>query len=87
MLQQGSSGTEVEALQRRLTKAGFDPGPVDGAFGPKTAAAVRAFQESEDLGVDGIAGPKTMQALLSTLMHMGGAPDGGTDDDQGRAPL
>jgi peptidoglycan hydrolase-like protein with peptidoglycan-binding domain len=63
MLQQGDRGDEVKALQESLADAGFDPGPIDGIFGPKTAAAVKGFQESEDLQVDGIAGPNTMGAL------------------------
>lgn len=40
----GSSGPDVVSLQDRLAKAGFDPGPVDGMYGPKTQAAVEAFQ-------------------------------------------
>jgi len=63
MLRQGDSGAPIEELQKSLEDAGFDPGPIDGIFGPKTAAAVKAFQESEDLQVDGIAGPNTMGAL------------------------
>jgi peptidoglycan hydrolase-like protein with peptidoglycan-binding domain len=37
---------------------------VDGIFGPKTDAAVRAFQQSRQLTVDGIVGPKTWSALV-----------------------
>lgn len=33
----------VAGLQRRLTGLGYDPGPVDGAYGPRTAAAVASF--------------------------------------------
>lgn len=65
MLRNGSRGDEVKALQTALTAAGFDAGTADGIFGPKTDAAVRAFQESKGLGVDGIVGPKTMAALES----------------------
>jgi peptidoglycan hydrolase-like protein with peptidoglycan-binding domain len=36
---------------------------VDGIFGPKTLAAVRAFQKSHGLKVDGLVGPKTTAAL------------------------
>lgn len=63
MLRNGSRGEEVEALQKKLLAMGINPGPVDGAFGPKTDAAVRRFQEREDLQVDGIVGPKTFAAL------------------------
>jgi peptidoglycan hydrolase-like protein with peptidoglycan-binding domain len=63
MFRQGSSGTEVEALQRALASKGIDPGPVDGIFGPKTEAAVRQFQQINGLQADGIAGAHTMLAL------------------------
>ncbi len=53
----------VRAVQARLRELGFDPGPVDGIRGPKTDAAVRAFQVSRGLVVDGIVGPKTTAAL------------------------
>ena len=40
-------------LQQRLTAAGFDTGGVDGKIGPKTLAAVRAFQRSVGMVPDG----------------------------------
>ncbi|HEX6155465.1 MAG TPA: peptidoglycan-binding domain-containing protein, partial [Burkholderiales bacterium] len=58
---------EVQALQRLLAKAGFNPGRIDGEFGNGTQAAVIAFQRSAGLLADGIAGPRTLAAL-------GGAP-------------
>ena len=62
-LKEGLSGSEVENLQKALKAQGFDPGIIDGIFGPGTEAAVIAFQKSEGLAADGIAGPKTQQAL------------------------
>ncbi|WP_304608736.1 peptidoglycan-binding domain-containing protein [Hyalangium versicolor] len=62
-LKQGSSGAAVKTLQQALAKAGFSPGAADGQFGPKTAAAVKAFQSAKGLAADGIVGPKTWAKL------------------------
>ena len=62
-LRTGSSGSDVRALQTRLEELGFSPGPIDGQFGPGTESAVRAFQQSRGLTVDGIVGPATAKAL------------------------
>jgi peptidoglycan hydrolase-like protein with peptidoglycan-binding domain len=63
-LRQGSHGPEVRRLQRTLVMLKLlDYEQIDGAFGPKTEAAVRAFQESEGLTVDGVVGPATSAAL------------------------
>lgn len=63
ILKEGSSGPEVVTLQEKLKQAGFSPGNIDGAFGPGTEAALMAFQRSQGLLADGIAGPHTLQAL------------------------
>ncbi len=42
-LHRGSHGHAVTELQRFLRDAGFDPGTIDGSYGPRTAAAVAAF--------------------------------------------
>jgi murein L,D-transpeptidase YcbB/YkuD len=55
-------GDDVKWAQGQLTKAGF-PCVADGIFGPKTDAAVRAFQTAHGLTVDGIVGPKTWTEL------------------------
>ncbi|MDC0714515.1 peptidoglycan-binding protein [Stigmatella sp. ncwal1] len=62
-LKLGSSGASVKTLQQALAKAGFSPGAADGQFGPKTAAAVKAFQNAKGLVADGIVGPKTWAKL------------------------
>jgi peptidoglycan hydrolase-like protein with peptidoglycan-binding domain len=59
----GAAGLPVRVLQRRLTRAGDPPGPVDGRYGPLTEHAVRRFQAAHGLQVDGIAGPRTWAAL------------------------
>lgn len=62
-LQEESKGQDVAKLQRQLKKLGFNPGTIDGDFGPATRAAVIAFQKSRGLLADGIAGPRTLGAL------------------------
>ena len=62
-LREGSSGEDVVRLQRELTNRGFRAGALDGRFGPGTEAALLAFQKSEGLLADGVAGAKTLAAL------------------------
>ena len=62
-LKEGSTGSAVAKLQAKLKKVGFNPGRVDGDFGPATKAALIGFQKSAGLLADGIAGPRTLGAL------------------------
>ena len=55
----------VRELQRSLARAGNNPGPIDGRYGPLTERAVRRFQAEHGLQVDGIVGPHTSAALGS----------------------
>ena len=50
-------------VQQFLTNNGFNPGPVDGQSGPKTKAAIKAFQQKTGLYADGIVGNKTKAAM------------------------
>lgn len=59
----GSKGTAVKNLQKRLKELGFNPGAIDGDFGPGVQAAVLAFQKSKGLLADGNAGPRTLAEL------------------------
>jgi N-acetylmuramoyl-L-alanine amidase len=54
---------DLTGVQARLNNLGYDCGPVDGVNGPRTKAAVRAFQKNQGLDVDGIPGPNTQAAL------------------------
>lgn len=63
-LQTGSTGADVKRLQRILVELKLlDYTGIDGSFGPETESAVKSFQQSNGLMVDGIAGPQTWQAL------------------------
>lgn len=59
----GSTGSEVKTLQQKLKDLGFYYGNVDGIFGTQTQTAVRNFQRSVGITVDGIAGPTTLLYL------------------------
>lgn len=67
VLKKGSKNNQVKALQRMLYALNYDLGsknPIDGNFGAKTDAAVRSYQKTNKLTVDGIVGEKTWSKLL-----------------------
>ncbi|WP_282606762.1 peptidoglycan-binding protein [Pelagibius sp. Alg239-R121] len=66
-LKRGMRNDEVRRLQEKLKEAGFNPGGADGHFGKATDRAVRAFQASEGLLVDGIVGPRTLAVLSAEI--------------------
>lgn len=53
----------VKRLQQELMELGFDPKGVDGSFGPGCEAAVKAYQQSVGIDVDGSVGPTTFKYL------------------------
>jgi len=59
------SPADVTALQVILDQLGYPPGPADGQFGKRTEAAVKAFQASQGLAVDGQVGPRTWTAMVN----------------------
>ena len=68
ILKQGDHGTSVHALQQNLSKLGYTDGhgralKPDSDFGANTRHAVETFQRNHHLAVDGIAGPKTLDAI------------------------
>ena len=67
LIKEGQSGAQVTQLQQQLKDAKYDPGNVDGIFGPKTVAAVKKFQTAMGIEVDGIVGPITKAALKEVL--------------------
>lgn len=66
ILKQGSSGSEVREVQRRLKSWGYYSGSVDGVFGKGTRTAVIAFQKKNGLTADGVVGKSTYKALGMT---------------------
>jgi len=74
-IRNGSKGDDVRTLQSKLNELGYSL-TVDGAFGPKTEASVKQYQQSKGLDVDGIVGPKTWAALMEESSS--GAPPADT---------
>jgi hypothetical protein len=67
----GSKGDAVKTLQAQLNAAGFDCGAIDGIFGSKTDAAVKALQKVRLLPETGIVD----EATQNTLEKEPAAPD------------
>ena len=63
LVKNGANGHPITTLQYLLRARGQSVA-VDGVFGPKTEAAVKAFQTSRGLAVDGIVGPLTWAAII-----------------------
>lgn len=67
LLRQGSTGSQVHLLQKMLNAQPEPPArrlATDAIFGPRTHAAVQAFQAGNGLAADGIVGPMTRGALV-----------------------
>lgn len=67
LYQRGSQGPEVAKIQTRLQELGLYAGPIDGDFGGGTESAVKAFQKTKGLAVDGRVGPNTSVALFGVV--------------------
>lgn len=75
-LQSGSSGEAVKELQRQLRQTYYYAGTIDGVYGADVTRAVKWFQTSAGLTVDGKAGPATQDALYKRTAKIfnGGIP-------------
>jgi hypothetical protein len=62
-MRRGHRGWDVVGLQYLLRARGFSAGAIDGGFGSMTGSAVRRFQRSAGIAVDGVAGPQTLRSL------------------------
>jgi hypothetical protein len=69
LLMKGSKGDDVKKLQEDLIALGFQLPKygADGIFGDETEKAVKNFQYTWGLAVDGIVGPETRTALDKAL--------------------
>lgn len=63
LLKKGCYGPQVANMQRLLRDHGFDPGEIDGKFGPATKEALMAFQTVAGIPVDGEWGGESFNAM------------------------
>jgi peptidoglycan hydrolase-like protein with peptidoglycan-binding domain len=59
----GAGSEEVKNVQKALQDKGMDPGPIDGVMGPKTMAALKAFQKDQKLTESGKLDDQTREKL------------------------
>jgi DNA invertase Pin-like site-specific DNA recombinase/peptidoglycan hydrolase-like protein with peptidoglycan-binding domain len=71
--QTADGSRRVRALQRRLARAGLNPGPIDGRFGPRTQAAVVRLQQATRLATSGAVDSRTVR-VLSAVAQPAGRP-------------
>ena len=64
----------IRDVQRQLKAQGFNPGAVDGNFGPQTAAALRAYQHDHRLQETGRLDDVTLRSLLPERSEVSRAP-------------
>lgn len=60
-----TSGKTVLTLQGALKALGYNPGTLDGIFGPNTHSALIKYQQNNGLSVDAVCGPNTWKKLGS----------------------
>lgn len=65
-LRQATRLSRIALTQVLLAAVGYDPGPVDGVLGPRTAAAVKAYQRGAGLRADGHVTKRLLDSLLAT---------------------
>lgn len=61
------SGRSIATIQEGLKVFDYDPGSVDGVLGPKTRAAIRAFQKEHGLQVTGAISGELVSAMGQAL--------------------
>lgn len=84
-IQEGSTGAAVVILQTDLDLLGYGLA-TDGVFGPRTRAAVVAFQGSHGLATDGVVGPLTWGALQRAVGATQGPVQPGTPPSSSPPP-
>ena len=71
LIKQNSRGNYVCVAQDDLNTLGYTTGGLDGVFGGQTQNAVRRYQASRELSVDGIIGCNTWRSLQENVVGSG----------------
>ena len=83
-----ASSEEIRTVQKSLNDKGYDAGPVDGVLGTRTRAAIRQYQASEKLTVNGRLDAETAGKLGVGPESIGGSFEGaGKEVGQGGQEL
>jgi hypothetical protein len=59
----GLNHDQVKKVQQALARLGYDPGRIDGVYGPRTTAAVKSYQHQEKLPITGLLTPELIARL------------------------
>ncbi|MBC2457728.1 peptidoglycan-binding protein [Clostridium beijerinckii] len=70
ILKIGSTGRNVNIIQRNLKMLSYDPKGIDYIYGENTETAVKNFQSENSLVCDGIVGDHTWNALIDTIKNI-----------------
>ena len=84
-LRAGMKGTDVTTLQENLTRLGFNV-PADGEYGPQTMTAVKKFQKTEKLIVDGIVKRKDAVVMRKVVVANAAELTGGAEANPALPP-
>jgi peptidoglycan hydrolase-like protein with peptidoglycan-binding domain len=85
-MREGTSGADVQRLQRYLTRSGFETA-ADGAFGPRTERSVRAFERHDGRRVDGVVPPRDAKAIRAAASASAPAEEEAEPETTGRARI
>jgi hypothetical protein len=69
---------DVHSAQMALKDKGYDPGPIDGIMGPRTSAALRDFQQAENLSSTGKLDAETRSKLMAGASAPAASPSTST---------
>ena len=84
-LRPGMKGGDVQTLQENLARLGFNI-PADGQYGPATLAAVKSFQKTEDLKVNGLLTRHDAAVMRKVLVANAAELTGGAEANPALPP-